>query len=284
MMRLNIKVALIFFILIAVSTVVILYSVCSQNDTNWDRFKHLNGKTCEMQVFEEIDCDINGEYVVGCHKEGDEVFVPFSFLHRYFEVYGKLTTFDGYEKFEWSHSYSKVYHPKSKYDPKGVFMYFENYNVEVRERVKCVCGKEGVPVSAQWEIQGYYYPTQIAQFGLSHYSKNLTGPEPRRKIIDDSEQDLANWIIPKYAIFDRISDNFLNTKVIKFYTSDNIGIYLRMDHVLYFVMSLDIQLKGNGSLIVTLQNRESKEAYNLHYLISDVWIAAKVSTKVKAIL
>lgn len=279
-MRLNVKVALIFFMTIAVSTVIILYSVCGQRDRNFDRLRNLNGKSYEIQVFEEIDCDINGEYVVGCRKEGDEVYVPFSFLHRYFEIYGKLTTFDGVEKFEWSHSYSKVYHPKSKYDPKGVFMYFENYNVEVRERVKCVCGIEGVPVSTQWEVQGYYYPTQIAQFGLSHYSKNLTEPEPRRKIIDDSEQDVANWIVPKFAIFDRIYDNPLNTKIIKFSTFDTVGIYLKMDHVLYFVISLDVMLKSNSSLTVTLENRESKETYNLHYITSDIWITAQVSYQI----
>lgn len=52
----------------------------------------------------------------------------------------------------------------------------------MRDRVKCISASEGVPLSTQWEIQGYYYPTQIAQFGLSHYSKNLTDPEPRKKV------------------------------------------------------------------------------------------------------
>lgn len=53
----------------------------------------------------------------------------------------------------------------------------------MRDRVKCISASEGVPLSTQWEAQGYYYPTQIAQFGLSHYSKNLTDPEPRKKVI-----------------------------------------------------------------------------------------------------
>lgn len=55
--------------------------------------------------------------------------------------------------------------------------------LQVRDRVKCISAAEGVPLSTQWEPQGYFYPTQIAQFGLSHYSKNLTDPEPRRKVI-----------------------------------------------------------------------------------------------------
>lgn len=279
MMRLNVKVALIFSLSIGVLTVIILYSVCGQNEKNWEKFRNINGKSYEVPVLEEIDCDINGEYVVGCRKEGDEVYVPFSFLHRYYEIYGKLTSYDGLERFEWAHSYSKVYHPKAKYNPIGVFMYFENYNVEVRERVKCVCGMEGVPVSTQWEIQGYYYPTQIAQFGLSHYSKNLTEPEPRRKTIDDSDHELANWLIPKSAIFDRVYDQFLNTKILTFSTTDSYisSVYLKMDHVLYFLIKLDIKLKSNSSLTVTLQNRESKDTYNLHYISSDIWITAQVS-------
>lgn len=36
--------------------------------------------------YQEIDCYINGGYSVGCRKEGDEVYVPFSFIHKYFEV------------------------------------------------------------------------------------------------------------------------------------------------------------------------------------------------------
>lgn len=118
--------------------------------------------------FEEIECVINQEYSVSCRKEGEEVYLPFSFLHKYFEViiqyfwiisesvyasflilnlyfqvYGKLASYDGLEKFEWSHSYSKVYRPKAKYDPRGVFMYFEKYNVEARDRVKCLSAIEG---------------------------------------------------------------------------------------------------------------------------------------------
>lgn len=52
----------------------------------------------------------------------------------------------------------------------------------MRDRVKCISASDGVPLSTQWQAQAYYYPTQIAQFGLSHYSKNLTDPEPRKKV------------------------------------------------------------------------------------------------------
>lgn len=62
----------------------------------------------------------------------------------FLQVYGKIEDYDGYERFEWQHSYSKVFPPKEKYSPDGVFMSFEHYNVEVRDRVKCISGMEGM--------------------------------------------------------------------------------------------------------------------------------------------
>ncbi|CAG9830726.1 unnamed protein product [Diabrotica balteata] len=277
MMRFNIKIALLFLVFVGILTVLTLYSFCGSSDKEWHRLNSLSSKSFDLQVTEELDCEINGDYIIGCRKEGDDVYIPFSFLHKYFEVYGKLATYDGTERFEWSHSYSKVYRPKAKYDPRGVFMYFENYNVEVRDRVKCVSGIEGVPVSTQWESQGYYYPTQIAQFGLSHFSKNLTEPEPRRKMVEDCEKDLAKWTVPPTAKLERLLEKSSNNKILKFVTSENYmeGIRLKMDHVLYFVMSMDVFLNSNSSITVTLQNRENKEIYFLHYITSDIWITSQ---------
>lgn len=96
MMRLNVKVALLFLISVGILAIVVLYSICGNSEKDWQRLKYnVNDKAFDLQGAEEIDCDINGEYVIGCRKEGDEVYVPFSFLHRYFEVYGKLAIYDG---------------------------------------------------------------------------------------------------------------------------------------------------------------------------------------------
>lgn len=278
-MRLNIKTVL---LLLCGAVLLVTLSFWSRCDITTSRdWRRQNGdmieRGSETQGTEEIDCDINGEYNVGCRKEGDEVYIPFSFLHKYFEIYGKLAVYDGLERFEWSHSYGRVYHPKGKYDPKGVFMYFENYNVEVRDRVKCVSATEGVPISTQWESQGYYYPTQIAQFGLSHYSKNLTEPEPRRKVMEDADKELAKWFIPDGAAISRVYQLQFNSRVLKFSTSDvySNGISLKLDHVLDFVMNVNILLRGNSSFSVILQNREKKEVYNLHYVVSDVLITTQ---------
>lgn len=79
-----------------------------------------------------VDCVINQEFSVACLQEGDEVYVPFSFLRDYFEVHGTLSTVGKHPpRFDWMHTNAKINYPKGMYDPKGIFMYFENYNVEV---------------------------------------------------------------------------------------------------------------------------------------------------------
>lgn len=185
---------------------------------------------------------------------------------------------DGVEKFEWSHSYSKVYHPKKKYDPRGTFTTFENYNVEVRDRVKCVSGIEGVPVSTQWEPRGFYYPTQIAQFGLSHYSKNLTESEPRTRYIEDSDKHLENWIVSKDATMSREFDVKAQSKVLRFSTGDQASsqVWLKVNISQDFVLGVDLLLKPNSSLTVVLQNKERKETAYLHYVTNTQLIYAQV--------
>lgn len=69
--------------------------------------------------------------------------MPFSFLRKYFEVYGKLAYREGKEVLDWQHSYSKVMVPQARYQHTGPFLWFENYNVAVRDRVKCISGLEG---------------------------------------------------------------------------------------------------------------------------------------------
>lgn len=41
--------------------------------------------------------------------------------------------------------------------------------------------------------QGYFYPIQIAQFGLSHFSKFLTEGEPKRAILEDGDDTRGGW-------------------------------------------------------------------------------------------
>ena len=40
----------------------------------------------EVHEHNHIPCNINGDYMVHCLRDGDEVYVPFSFIKKYFEV------------------------------------------------------------------------------------------------------------------------------------------------------------------------------------------------------
>lgn len=225
----------------------------------------------------EIDCNINQEYSIGCRREGDEVFIPFSFIQKYFDIYGSLSSAEGVTHFEWNHSYGKVNLPRNQYDSKGIFMYFENYNVEVRDRVKCIDATFGVPQTTQWNSEGYFYATQVAQFGLSHYSKNLTEPEPNRKLIEDGDANQANWTIPKESSLVRSRSSNELTNIVNFTTTSQFesAIYLEMDHVLDLLLSVDVLLTTNSSLIVTMQNRETQQIFFLHYLLADFYISVQ---------
>jgi heparosan-N-sulfate-glucuronate 5-epimerase len=204
--------------------------------------------------------------------------MPFSFIKKYFEVYGSFSTNDGITHFDWNHSYGKVNLPRTIYDSKGIFMYFENYNVEVRDRVKCISASAAVPISTQWESQGYFYATQIAQFGLSHYSKNLTDPEPSRKILEDGENNQSNWSIPKNSSITR-NNSFNHTTVVNFTTTNQFdsAIHLDLDHALDLLLSIDLILRPNSSLMVTMQNRETQQIYYLHYILADFSITVQDS-------
>lgn len=142
----------------------------------------------------------------------------------------------------------------------------------MRDRVKCISASDGVPISTQWEAQGYYYPTQIAQFGLSHYSKNLTDPEPRRKVIEDGDANQSTWIVPKGSNFSRVQNSTLSTNHFVTFTTNiryENTISMHLDHVLDLVLSIDLELQPNSSFTVTVQNRETKQLYNLNYVVSD---------------
>ncbi|XP_065564890.1 D-glucuronyl C5-epimerase B-like isoform X2 [Artemia franciscana] len=228
---------------------------------------------------EGFDCVINGEYQVSCLRDGSEVYFPFSFLKNYFEVYGKIVSEDGEERFEWFHSYSKIYHPKGKYDPKGVFMYFDNYNVEVRERVKCITASEGVPVSTQWEPRGYFYPIQIAQFGLAHYSKYIAEAEPNRLVLEDGDRTKALWFVADGASFTRKFLTDINNFVIEFNTQESLnskGIELKLSESLTdFILNLNLKFESNGSVEVIVEDKEKKSNFHLFYVCSDLWITSK---------
>lgn len=108
----------------------------------------------DLTPLQDIECLINQEYTIRCKRDEDdhEVYVPFSFLRNYFDISGSMSSPASPQavesnnnevqlpvpRFMWMHSTAKINLPKGKYDPRGLFMYFENYNVEV-SKCKYIC-------------------------------------------------------------------------------------------------------------------------------------------------
>ncbi|XP_007235225.3 glucuronic acid epimerase a isoform X1 [Astyanax mexicanus] len=229
--------------------------------------------------YEQIDCLINEDVTIKGRREGDEVYLPFSWVEKYFDVYGRLVQYEGMERFEFSHSYSRVYAQREPYHPDGVFMSFEGYNVEVRERVKCISGVEGVPISTQWGPQGYFYPIQIAQYGLSHYSKNLTEKPPDIRtygMMEDRDGIPSLWTVPKGCSLAKVRDPRHSGIVNQFSTPDNSdGVSLPLDNSKDFVLSFNVKLISNGSVSVVLETTEKGPPYVIHYITSSLLISFK---------
>ena len=141
--------------------------------------------------YQSIEVLVNGDRKIEGRFEKDEVYIPFSFIKNYFEIDGRLVDDSFGKKFEWRHTTYDYFTPSTPtYNPRGSFMWFVNYNVEGRSRVKCISGVDEVPMSTQWGREGYYYPIQIAQYGLSHYSRvmEIGGKDKNPKVVDDCER------------------------------------------------------------------------------------------------
>ena len=52
--------------------------------------KNYNMPVNEMEMptnnLQEIECLVNKEYTIQCRRDGSEVYLPFSFIEKYFEV------------------------------------------------------------------------------------------------------------------------------------------------------------------------------------------------------
>ncbi|CAB3370717.1 Hypothetical predicted protein [Cloeon dipterum] len=218
-----------------------------------------------LQVeYRDTECRINGEYSVPCLRQDEQVWLPFSFVHKYFEIFGEFTqqTPGGSERFDLWHSTSKVYKPKTNYDPRGVFLFFDNYNVEVRDRVMCVSADEGVPISTQWDSSGYYYPTQVAQFGLAHYSKNLTQPKVMRKVLEDGgDTSKTTWLVSDSSFAKR--EKYGSSKVLIFAGRVHAPVSSDMAY-----LDVNITLASNSSLWVAIEQKH-QPTRRMHYVCGE---------------
>ncbi|KRY47609.1 D-glucuronyl C5-epimerase, partial [Trichinella britovi] len=193
-----------------------------------------------------VVCQINGKRTVRCLEdvEHGEVYMPFkSFLQPYFDVYGTLKKSEnGSTFFDFQHSFAKIQQPSfSTYRADSVFGQFGTYNVAERFRVRCINSKSGVPMSVQWSQRGYYYPVQIGQYGLEHYSRSIIEPMPHVQYIAGLSE--------KRCFVE-------GQQTITIQNSSELSV-LRM-----FVLSSDQE----SSFHITVQRSDTKQLYRIHYI------------------
>ncbi|KAH9513416.1 hypothetical protein Btru_032956 [Bulinus truncatus] len=225
------------------------------------------------EAYHELECSINGEVTIKCRREGNEVYMPFSFIKNYFEVFGEIQETDGYERFEFHHSNSIVHPPRPTYTPGSVFMAFDYYNVENRERVRCITASEGVPITTQWNKDGYYYPIQVAQYGLSHHAKHIVNGDPDQTVLEDGEEDnLSDWVMPDKKSQIKIdTDIERKSRVMEFLTSDSLhtkGVTIVAAEKNNKCITMDIKFVTNGSVTIVVE-LTSGENMNIHYIFSN---------------
>jgi len=221
----------------------------------------LSDITCVLnrEVAKNIGAKQAGVRKIPCKSDATEVWLPFSFIKNQYEARGERVNNKGSktQEFELSHSYSKVYTPTEKYRPGGEFMHFRTFNVEARSRVLCVSARDGVPVSTQWDPRGYYYPTQIAQFALSHYSSHVSNKNtaPEKTVIEDGNKRVGIDDQAAKRILDEESDSM----VIEF--KEMLSLPVSSTHV---VVNFDFKNINGATFKIFLQTDSSNEII-LHY-------------------
>ncbi|XP_066935866.1 D-glucuronyl C5-epimerase-like [Clytia hemisphaerica] len=144
------------------------------------------------RAVQQVQINTNNQKTAQGIKYKENLYIPFSFLEEYYGHFGQYVSSNS---FKWYHVNPAYVDPETvypKYNYKVEYLSFHTSNVPKRARVKCICAKYEVPITTQWDPKGYYYPTQIAQYGLSFISryylesksilqKKLTFPEDSGK-------------------------------------------------------------------------------------------------------
>ncbi|NXE43984.1 GLCE epimerase, partial [Ptilorrhoa leucosticta] len=208
--------------------------------------------------YEEIDCVINEEHTVKGRREGSEVFLPFSWVEKYFQVYGRIAQSDGSERFEFSHSYSKVYAQRAPYRPDGVFMSFEGYNVEVRDRVKCISGVEGgvllgmiLEIWWKWKVMCLCWWECGNGVVTLRTSRSMTG--------SSASSGVEGGFFLGIRGFPEASE----------------GVSLELNNGRDFIISFDLKFLTNGSVSVVLETTERNQLFTVHYVSNTQLIALR---------
>uniref|UniRef100_A0AAV2J8F3 heparosan-N-sulfate-glucuronate 5-epimerase n=1 Tax=Knipowitschia caucasica TaxID=637954 RepID=A0AAV2J8F3_KNICA len=137
----------------------------------------------------------------------------------------------------------------------------------------------GVPLSTQWGPQGYFYAIQIAQYALSHYSKNLTERAPRVEVYDTAEEpsrDSSTWSVPSGCSLSRGYEQSRHSSVRHFNSpGSSEGVSLPLGNSKDFILSLDVKFVSNGSVSVVMETTEKGPPFVLHYVTSSLLISLR---------
>lgn len=269
-----------------------------------------------------IDCIINdGEQVVPCLQKSNEVYLPFSFIKDYFEVYGELSTAKvavhsaaaaadaaasrrqlarrqqqqhgiasaaTAATFHFHHAKQEAFVPSLPYTARGSFLFFARYHVAEREKVLCISGKDGVPVSNQWDRDGYYYPIQIVQYGLSHYSQYIEdGPSSDSAIvIEAGDNGISSWVLPLHddpAALLRIEQSDRGEHVLEFNvpstSTSRPYLPLRQGTSVESCLSFDVKLMTSDASIAVVVAGDAAEL-TIEFTASEAFVTV-VDTRVE---
>lgn len=165
-----------------------------------------------------------------------------------------------------------VFYPGEPYSAAGPYMWFDSYNVETRDRVKYVSAIKHVPVSSQWDSRGHYYPVQICQFGLSHFSKNLTQGKRRVVVIEDGSFNQESWHLINSGIRPVIVKPVISDDGRTFLKIDGTDVAFKVNKRKFNDMTFSIKFKNFGfsfNFTVILKAIDSDTEFKVSYTSSD---------------
>ena len=178
---------------------------------------------------------------------------------------------------------SAVFYPSEPYSSSGPYLWFDSYNVETRDRVKYVSAIKHVPVTSQWSSKGHFYPVQICQFGLSHFSKNLTQGKRRVAVIEDGSFNQESWHLINSGVRPVVVKPVVNDEGKSLLKVDGTDVAFKVNKRKFNNdMTFAMKFKNVGfsfNFTVILKSVDSDAEYKVFYTSSDEDIV-RISDKV----
>eukprot|EP00794_Sanderia_malayensis_P015130 gene15130-16686_t len=224
---------------------------CERSEQLEHARKNISKKEENCNV-ENINVKVNNKQLIEGKSIKNELYIPFSFIKKHFEIYGKFKDDTAKKKvFDWKHSLINVT-KIGAYSSNGVYVVGNQQgNVGQRSKVLYIDGVYEVPVSNQWDKNGYFYPIQIAQFGLSHYSKYLLDKKSG-KVAEREKIKNERWNISPGCLLKKKFDKQKGRHVLHFDTKGDrkgTGIFIKFEQPKKKknFISFDIKFKNPGT-------------------------------------